>query len=128
MQTIKGEDRGEAKGAFRRPEPEAHLLKDGVLGEGKREDRGVAALQKRPESRARGRGGEAGASEGHSLEKALSRRPGLLGAAAAGTAVHVAVAVAGTVSGSTSLRKAGGRVKGERGPHPGPVLPAGTHR
>lgn len=59
---------------------------------------------------------------GDSLEKALSRGPGLQGAAAAGTA-HVA----GTVSGSTSLRESQGM--GERGPRPQPVLPPGaTHK
>lgn len=60
---------------------------------------------------------------GDSLEKALSRGPGLLGAAAAGTAVHVAVAVAGTVSGSTTLRESQGT--GERGPRPRPHPPPG---
>lgn len=38
-------------------------------------------------------------------------------------AVHVAVAVAGTVSGSTSLRESQGWVSAGHGP--GPVLPAG---
>lgn len=52
-----------------------------------------------------------------SLEKALSRRPGLLGTGAAGTAVPVA----GAVSGSTSLRESQGA--SEQRPGLNPLLP-----
>lgn len=56
-------------------------------------------------------------SQWDSLEKALSRRPGLLGTGAAGTAVPVA----GAVSGSTTLRAS----QGASEPRPGlnPLLP-----
>lgn len=67
----------------------------------KRENEGGAGIQEeREEPRARSpRAG--GGQTANSLEKALSRRPGLLDAGAAGTVAPVA----GTLSGSTTLRK-----------------------
>lgn len=85
----------------------------------KRERRGVASSKETTgEESVEGlapRGGQW--SQWDSLEKALSRRPGLLGAGTAGTAVPVA----GAVSGSTSLR--GSQGASEQRPGLGPLPP-----
>lgn len=65
------------------------------------------------------RGGQQWTEEADSLEKALSRRPGLLGTGAEGTPVLVA----GVLSGSTSLEGRSKRVSENAGPSP--CLPPG---
>lgn len=100
---------------MRRLEQEVHYLKDKSSRE-KREHGGVASSkeitgERGAEGLRRGGAGE-WPETADSLEKALSRRPGLLDTGAGGTTVLAVVVGAG--SGSTTLW--GGQGEGERGP------------
>ena len=101
-QRERNEDRESKK--IRRSEQGAHSLQD----QSSRKRENPEAEWRHRSSRREGQRGcgteEWARSKGDSLEKALSRRPGLLGTGAAGTALQVA----GTVSGSTTLKESQG--------------------